>query len=129
MAKKIEIDLNKVESLAAQGLSHGQIADALGIGVRTLETRKAESAEFAEAIKRGRAKGVAVVTNKLFEQCKEGNTTAIIFFLKARAGWSDKVVVDNISSDGSMAPKMKEVEMSKEDFQGALAEALKEITK
>nr|DAS25958.1 MAG TPA: terminase small subunit [Caudoviricetes sp.] len=127
MAKKKEIDLGRVEDLASQGLTYEQIADALGISVRTLDGRRSESADFADAIKRGRAKGIEVVTNKLFEQCREGNTTAIIFFLKARAGWSDKVVVDNISSDGSMTPP-RELRMSKEDFQGALSEALKEIT-
>ena len=113
--------------MAAQGLTYEQIADALGISVRTLDGRRSESADFADAIKRGRAKGIEVVTNKLFEQCREGNTTAIIFFLKARAGWSDKVVVDNISSDGSMTPPRR-LRMSKEDLQGALSEALKEIT-
>ena len=127
MAKKKEIDLGRVEDLAAQGLTYEQIADALGISVRTLDGRRSESADFADAIKRGRAKGIEVVTNKLFEQCREGNTTAIIFFLKARAGWSDKVVVDNISSDGSMTPPRR-LRMSKEDFQDALSEALKEIT-
>nr|DAR64144.1 MAG TPA: terminase small subunit [Caudoviricetes sp.] len=127
MAKKKEIDLGRVEDLAAQGLTHAQIADALGIGETSFYARKKESEDFEAAIKRGRAKGIEVVTNKLFEQCREGNTTAIIFFLKARAGWSDKVVVDNISSDGSMTPP-RELRMSKEDFHGALSEALKEIT-
>ena len=60
---------------------------------------------------------------------REGNLTAAIFYLKTRAGWRETQVVDNVSSDGSMTPKDKEVQMSKEDLQGALLEALKEIAK
>ncbi len=90
MARKIEIDLAKVESLAAQGLTQDQIADALGISERTLHSRKAESAEFAAAIKRGKAKGIGVISNALFQNAKSGNVAAQIFFLKARAGWTDK---------------------------------------
>jgi DNA-binding XRE family transcriptional regulator len=86
---KIAIDIKKVESLAERGLSQAQIADALGISARTLYERKAESAEFAEAIKRGRAKGIAFVSNKLMEQVSGGNVTAMIFFLKAQANWHE----------------------------------------
>lgn len=90
MARKIEIDLAKVESLAAQGLTEEQIADALGISPRTLTNRKRDSADFADSIKRGKAKGIAIVTSKLMEQVKGGNVTAMIFFLKTRGGWSER---------------------------------------
>ena len=90
----VEIDLDKVEQLAAQGLTNAQISDCLGIGERTLYRHKSESAELADAIKRGRAKGIAFVSNKLFDQCKNGNITAIIFFLKARAGWRDRDAIE-----------------------------------
>ena len=92
---KIEIDLAKVEVMAANGLTQQQIADSLGISVSTLYGRKRESEEFEEAIKRGKAKGVAVVTNELMKQVKSGNVTAMIFFLKARAGWREKVEVSS----------------------------------
>lgn len=94
MARKIEIDLAKVESLAAQGLTEEQIADALGISPRTLTNRKRDSADFADSIKRGKAKGIAVVTSKLMEQVKSGNVTAMIFFLKTRGGWSERQDAD-----------------------------------
>ena len=84
---KIQIDLAKVESLAANGLTHEQIAAALGISERTLRSRKGEIADFADAIKRGKAKGIALVTNKLMESIKGGNMTGMIFFLKTQAGW------------------------------------------
>jgi len=106
---------NKAESLAAQGLTMEQIANVLGMGESTLYGKQAQFPEFAEAIKRGQSKGVAVVVNALFEKAKgatisedkviadkEGNekvvtvskkmpsdTVACIFYLKNRAGWKD----------------------------------------
>ena len=66
MAKeRIDIDLNKVESLASRGLTQQQIADALGISRTTLYGRIKESEQFEQAIKKGQAKGVASVSNKL----------------------------------------------------------------
>lgn len=45
--------------------------------------------DFEAAIKKGEARGIVHVTNKLREQINEGNTTATIFFLKAKAGWKE----------------------------------------
>ena len=86
---KIQIDLEEVEKLAALGLSREQIADGLGISASTFYARQRESKDFAEAVKRGEAKGVGVVASALMKQIKEGNVTAMIFYLKAKAGWRD----------------------------------------
>lgn len=98
---KLEIDLQKVEQYSALGLSQEHIAQCLGISERTLRNRKKESSEFAEAIKRGKAKGIALVTSKLMEQVKEGNTTAMIFFLKTQAGWKEARAVELTGRDGA----------------------------
>lgn len=94
MARKIELDLSKVESLAAQGLTEAQIADALGVSRATVTRNKRDNDAFDAAIKRGKAKGIAVVTSKLMEQVKGGNVTAMIFFLKTRGGWSERQDAD-----------------------------------
>ena len=86
---KIHIDLKQVESLAANGLTQEQIACALGISESTLTKRKKENTDFTDAIKRGKAKGIALVTNKLMESIKGGNMTGMIFFLKTQAGWKE----------------------------------------
>ena len=98
---KIHIDLKKVESLAANGLTQEQIASALGISERTLRSRKGEIADFADAIKRGKAKGIALVTNKLMESIKGGNMTGMIFFLKTQAGWKETNVQEHTGKDGT----------------------------
>lgn len=91
----IEINLAEVERLAGQGLTDQQIADSLGISRRTLANRKKDSAQIAQAIKRGKAKGIETVTNALFHKItKERNTTAIIFYLKAQAGWKETQLIE-----------------------------------
>ena len=101
---KIEINIKQVEGLAARGLTQQQIADSLGISESTLYTNKRENVDFAEAIKRGKAKGIATVTNKLFAKIEEGNLTATIFYLKTQAGWKETSVNEITSPDGSLAP-------------------------
>ena len=97
---KIQIDLKQVESLAANGLTQEQIASALGISETTLHQRKRDSADFAAAIKRGKAKGIALVTNKLMESIKGGNMTGMIFFLKTQAGWKETNVQELTGANG-----------------------------
>lgn len=88
--KRIEIDIDEVERLASRGLTQQQIADCLGISQKTIERRAKESVEFVEAIKRGQARGIATITNALFEQSLAGNVAAGIFYLKNRAFWTDR---------------------------------------
>ena len=97
---KIQIDLKQVESLAANGLTQEQIACALGISETTLHQRKRDSADFAAAIKRGKAKGIALVTNKLMESIKGGNMTGMIFFLKTQAGWKETNIQEHTGANG-----------------------------
>ena len=84
--------IKKAESLAAQGLTMEQIASVLGMGTSTLYFKQEEHPELQEAIKRGRHKGVASITNALFNKAKGGDNTAMIFYLKNRdpENWKDK---------------------------------------
>lgn len=83
-------DPKKVEGLAAIGLSMDEIAISLGITPRTLYRKKKEFDHFRQAIERGRSRGNNAMANKLWELGMAGNLGAIIFFLKARAGWRDQ---------------------------------------
>jgi hypothetical protein len=90
--KPIAIDLDEVARLAGLGLYEKQICEALGISVRTLERRK-HNGDFQAALARGKSKAIAQVSNALFELCKEGNVTAIIWYEKTRAGFSDHLTL------------------------------------
>ena len=101
---KIEIDLAKVESLAAVGCSIEEIAASMGISARTIHNRmKEENAEIAEAITRGRAKGIASVENALYKKCIEGDVGAIKFYLCNRSpdSWSSMNKVEMTGKGGT----------------------------
>jgi|TARA_R100000030_G_scaffold93477_1_gene79655 hypothetical protein len=91
--KLINIDIEQVERLASQGLGNTQIARALGVSWDTLDRNRKRSAEFEDALKRGQARGLATVTNSLYQSANDGNVTAQIFYLKNRdsKAWADKV--------------------------------------
>ena len=88
--KMTEDVLEAAEESAARGLSESQVADALGVSRATLLRRKKDDEAFDAAIKRGKARGIQLISNALFEAAIEGSVPAMIFYLKARAGWSDK---------------------------------------
>ncbi len=91
--KLINIDLEQVERLASQGLGTTQIARALGVSWNTIDRNRKRSGDFEDAIKRGTARGLATVTNSLYQSANDGNVTAQIFYLKNRDSnaWADKV--------------------------------------
>jgi len=85
----------QVENLAAQGLTVDQIALVLGVH-KAIYERQNEYSDFSDAIKRGRGKGIANVTNALYEKATvDKDNTAMIFYLKNRAGWVDKQEVQS----------------------------------
>lgn len=93
----IDEDLcKKAETLAAQGLTMEQIANVLGMSETTLYDKKDKFSEFSESIKRGKDKGIATVTSALFTKARAGDNTAMIFYLKNRAGWQDKIEKETI---------------------------------
>lgn len=85
----VTIDLAKVESFASRGLTEEQVACSLGVLLKNIKQDAQLLTQFKEAYQRGEAKGVAVISNLLFDKAKSGDTQAMIFFLKAK-GWSDK---------------------------------------
>ena len=98
----IEIDqgvIEKAEKLAAQGLTLNQISSVLGFHTSTLCEKQNDFPELKEAIKRGRAKGIGIVTNALFEKAKGGDNISMIFYLKNRDrdNWNDRHVVETKS--------------------------------
>ena len=89
--KPININIEELERLAGMGLSERQIAAAMDISNSTL-TRKKHIEQIGHALKKGRAKAVAAVSSKLFDNALEGKETSAIFFLKNRdpENWKDR---------------------------------------
>jgi len=85
--------IKQVEALAAQGLSEEQIGSVIGVSRTTIHRHKKSNETFETAIKSGKHKGVAKVTNALFQKAVKGDNVAMIFFLKNRdpENWRDKV--------------------------------------
>ena len=83
--------LRKVEHLAARGLSQQQVCHALGLSETWWYDAKQKNSEISDSFKRGQAKGLAEVSNAIFEQALAGSTGAACFFLKNRDPdrWSD----------------------------------------
>lgn len=91
-----EEELKKVESLAARGMEQQDIALCLGIHPGTLSEKKKELSSLNEAIKRGKAKGIARVTQALLKNVDTGNVTAQIFYLKTQAKWREQDAIDHL---------------------------------
>ena len=80
------------------GTPQDTIANILGIDAKTL--RKHYRDELDQAM----ARANAAVGGALFNKAKAGDTTAMIFWMKTRAGWREKQEIDHTSSDGSLTP-------------------------
>ena len=55
----------------------------------TLQRRKSQTEQLEQAIARGKAKGLAIITNKHFEAAKAGNIEAQKHILRCKGGWTD----------------------------------------
>ena len=81
----------KAEALAAQGLSHKDIAHSLGISYQTFNEKSKDYPEFSDAIQSGKSKGLAQVTNALFKKATEGDVVAMKYYLNNRSPeWNDR---------------------------------------
>lgn len=84
----------RITELAAAGWSIIGIAQQLGVGRRTLDKWRAEYPELEEAYRSGLEHERYTMHSALVEQARKGNTTAMIFLLKARHGYREGEPVD-----------------------------------
>ena len=83
--------LENTKRFMAQGLTKEQCAASLGISRSKFFEIQEQNVDFLDAIKSGEAEGIQQVTNALYEKATvDRDNTAMIFFLKNRAGWVDK---------------------------------------
>jgi hypothetical protein len=86
--KKITINLEEVEKLAAIQCTEAEIASFFGISLRTFERRKSQPA-VAEAMERGKARGRLSLRRSLWGLAQKGNPAANIFLAKNLLGYKD----------------------------------------
>jgi hypothetical protein len=86
---------------ATIGTTQVIIADILGIDVKTLT--KYYRTELDQAV----AQANASIGGALFNKAKGGDTTAMIFWMKTRAGWREKHDVDLTSNGGPLTIQWK----------------------
>lgn len=113
--KMDQLNLEKVEVIASMGLIDDQIAVILNISPRTLNYWK-KHPDFAQALKRGKLKADFQITQSLYQKAKNGDTTAMIFWLKNRQPdlWRDK---HDISGSLNVSAKL-----SLTDFKASIKE-------
>ena len=125
-------EIKKIESLAAKGMNEEDIAWYLGITPSTLSRKKKEYEQIEQAIKLGKARGKGFVVGKLFAKIKEGNLSAIIFYLKTQCKWSEHVTVNegDKTSFLSLTPEQQIIfikNLSVQIRSKLLADAIKEL--
>jgi transposase-like protein len=81
-----------IEGWARDGLTDEQIAHNMGINTRTLYKWKEEYRQIGQALKKTKEVVDREVENALYRKACEGDTTAMIFWLKNRRplDWRDK---------------------------------------
>lgn len=77
-----------VKTMAGFGIPHTDIAPFIGIDTKTLRKH------FREELDRGMTEANAKVAQSLFLMATQGkNVAAAIFWMKARAGWREKIEI------------------------------------
>ena len=101
--KTINIDYDRLEHLASLNMGTMEICRNLGISWDTFDRNKKRKAEFADALQRGKAKGIQRATSRLMDKIDDGEFQAIQFYLKNADSdnWADRQEVNhqlNLSS-------------------------------
>jgi uncharacterized protein YjcR len=83
-----------VRSLSAVGIKYVDIANKLDISDDTLVKH------YKKDLEDGRVDANASIGQTLFQQAKNGNTAAAIFWLKTRANWKETNAVEHSGEVG-----------------------------
>ena len=83
-----------VQLHATIGTPQDVIADILGIDPKTMRLH------YREELDHAMAQANATIGGALFNKAKAGDTTAMIFWMKTRAGWKETHAVEHAGKDG-----------------------------
>jgi len=99
------------------GLTDEQIAEKIGISPRTLERWKNNHSQICQVLKVGKEQANFIIENELFKKAKNGNVTAMIFYLKNN--WREKYNDSQLSPDEL---KLAKARSRKTDAEADIAE-------
>ena len=85
-------------TLSGLGVPQDDIATLLGVSKPTLHKH------YRKELDKGMAEANAKVAQSLFKQATGGNTGAAIFWMKARANWSERVINEHTGANGAPLP-------------------------
>lgn len=86
-----------IQGWKRNGLTDEQIAKNMGIAPRTLENWKKDHIQILHALKVGKQHANFLIENQLFKEARNGNITAMIFYLKNN--WRDKYNDSQLSQE------------------------------
>jgi len=101
--KPIEITddmIRQLETLAAYGLTQGQIALVLGMAKPTLENKLRDNPVAKLSWQRGKAKGIANVAKTVYNAAMNGDKASAFFYLKTQAGWRETQSIEHSGAGG-----------------------------
>jgi hypothetical protein len=81
--------LDEVKVLAGRGLTNEQVSWYYGVSTGCWYATIKRHPKLASAFHEGKAKTISMVSGKLIEAIRKGNISAMIFYLKTQARWSD----------------------------------------
>ena len=85
----------EVYKLSRVGTRHEDIAILLGFSEDTL------AKYYRKELDKGRIEANAAIAGTLFEKAKQGDTAAMLFWLKTRAGWHEKNTTELTGEGGA----------------------------
>lgn len=113
-----------IQGWKRNGLTDEQIAKNIGISPRTFERWKSKERQIRQVLKANKEIVNFQVENKLLKKAKEGNMTAIIFWLKNN--WREKYNDSQLSPDEL---KLAKARSRKTDAEADIAEYKAQILK
>lgn len=87
--------VKQIETMSAMGIPQDDMATIIGVSAKTLRKH------CRKQLDSGAIKATLKVAQSLFKQAtEENNTAAMIFWMKARAGWSEKTKTEITGTNG-----------------------------
>lgn len=90
--KPTEEQRKQIETMSGMGIPQEQMAILLEVDPKTLRKH------CRKELDQGSIKATMKVAQTLFKQATDGNTAAAIFWMKVRAGWSEKNQTEHTGS-------------------------------